>query len=401
MKRNCLMRIFCSVIVAIILIQVGCTNRLAVESTSSGEAAREKQFHILNGTNQSISKNQDTEKTAFYRNFSMVNETAGWILRNNKLLRTVNGGLDWDDVSPYSDMEANNNDQSSVSTYFYDSNFAWVALGTYLQDNSTKLIIFYTTDGGTHWNKTFVPITEQWESGSEGYISFSDCINGFLLLTSSPSLGQMNKSMYKTNDGGKSWSRIGNITDEIESYPTGMAFKNIKEGWITSSYHGQNYILTFKTDDGGRNWHKENLQITSMYNDYYTDSYAPVFFSNEKKNGILPLKYVKEESRFIIPYITKDGGESWSATKVLGNYTFSIYDFLSEKQWWAIDYKDNKLYETNNSGVSFEAVSENKIFKDIKTLEFVTNQIGWAIGQDFFIKTIDGGKSWSKVNFIK
>lgn len=392
---------FIGLILLSLVFLIGCSNSSKIDSSSNTKPQKQNNStsQSNNTLNQNIGDNQTSEKSELYSNLLMVDKTTGWVIKNNAVLRTINGGLDWNDVSPYSSSKVNDT-QSIVSIYFYDSNIAWVSLGKDLNDGN-KLIVFHTTDGGEHWEKEFLPTIEVWEGTGSENINFIDSLNGFILVTSQPGLGLMDKSIYKTNDGGKSWLRIENITDKIPSYPTGMTFKNIREGWITSSNHGQNYITTFKTDDGGYSWHKENIQMVSVYKDYYTNSYPPVFLNNEKKFGILPIEYLGEQSRFIIPYITNDGGNSWTATKVLSNYALSYYDFIKEKQWLAIDNKENKLYETSNGGDSFEELSQNEIFKGIKTLDFVTSQIGWAIGDNFFIKTIDGGKNWTKININK
>jgi len=378
---------------------IGCSNSSKLSSVSNTKP--QNQSNSTSKSNNTLNKNIDnnkiSEKPEIYSNLLMVNKTTGWVIRNNMVLRTINGA-DWNDVSPH--VIINNNDQPIVSACFYDSSTAWVTSQMNLSGNN-KFSIYHTTNGGEHWDKVILPSMEQWEGTGYVYFSFIDSLNGFILATSTPSMGQMDKSIYKTSDGGKSWSRIGDITNKIESYPTGMIFKNSREGWITSSNHGQDYITTFKTDDGGYSWHKENLQMESVYKDYYTDSYPPVFLDIKKKFGILPIEYVKEESRFIIPYITNDGGNSWTATKVLSSCDLSYYDFIKEKQWLAIDNKENKLYETSNGGDSFEELSKNEILKGIKTLDFVTNQIGWAIGDNSFIKTTDGGKNWNKININK
>ncbi|MFL0268076.1 WD40/YVTN/BNR-like repeat-containing protein [Candidatus Clostridium radicumherbarum] len=384
---------FISLIFLSMVFFIGCSNSSKLDSSSNTKP--QKQSNAISQSNNNLT----FEKSEVYSNLLMVNKTTGWIVRNNVVLRTINGGLDWNDVSPYSNSKTNDT-QSIVSTYFYDSNIAWVSFGNDLNDGN-KLIVYHTTDGGGHWEKESLPAIEDWEGTGNENINFIDPSNGFILVTSQPALGQMNKSIYKTNNGGKSWLRIGTITNKIPSYPTGLTFKNSREGWITSSNHGENYITTFKTDDGGYSWHKENLQMVPVYKDYYTNSYPPVFLNNEKKFGILPIEYVNEKSRFIIPYITNDGGNSWTATKSLSNYDLSHYDFINEKQWLAIDNKENKLYETSNGGNSFEELSQNEIFKGIKTLDFISNQIGWAIGDNFFIKTIDGGKNWTKININK
>lgn len=352
----------------------------------------------IDNTNTSMKKSNIINKPAndeilFISNISMKSETIGWILKGNKVLRTVDGGKTLNDVSPYSNPYA---DKPHAAACFYDSNTAWVSLETSAQQDN-KAAIYHTMDGGNKWDRTFLPMAEDWEKYSTKYINFADSLNGFILTTSKPAMGLMNKAIYKTNDGGKDWSRVGNITNEIDSYPTGIAFSNSKEGWITSSNHGQNYIPTFKTDDGGHSWHKENLKMDSAYKDYYTNSYPPVFLDNEKKAAILPIEYVKDESRFIIPYLTSNGGHTWNAGKIFNNHMFSCFDFINEKQWFAIDIKDNKLYETNNGGNSWIEVSQNEKFKGIKTLDFATTQIGWAAGDNIFISTNDEGKTWNDI----
>lgn len=77
---------------------------------------------------------------------------------------------------------------------------------------------------------------------------------------------------------------------------------------------------------------------------------------------------------------------------------FSCFDFYDENQWWAIDSKDNKLFYTSNHGSDWNEISQNEIFKNIKSLKFVSKNVGWAIGDYIFIKTIDGGRTWSKVD---
>lgn len=362
-------------------------------SIKSSSINKNTQNPVNNTLNQNVNNNKTSEKSQFYSDLFMVNETTGWVIKNNAVLRTINGGVYWNDVSPYNKA---NDTQPVASTYFYDGNIAWISLEKDLNDGN-KLIVYHTTDGGKHWSKELLPTIEAWEGSGSEIINFIDPLNGFILVTSLPSLGLMDKSIYKTKDGGKSWLRIGKITDKIASYPTGMTFKNTLEGWITSSNHGQNYILTFKTDDGGYSWHKENLKMVSAYKDYYTNSYPPIFLDNEKKAAIIPIEYVKDESRFIIPYLSSNGGHTWNAVKIFNNHMFSCFDFINEKQWFAIDIKDNKLYETNNGGNSWIEVSQNEIFKRIKTLDFVTTQIGWAAGDNTFISTNDGGKTWNDI----
>lgn len=388
---------FFAIAFLIISIVSGCSNKSSVSNKTTHNTFSEKS-NLNKQTNSTPTENNvlnksTNQKQSSYSSLSMVNEITGWILKDNKLLRTVDGGNSWKDVSPCSfDI----NDKYSMGKCFYNDNTAWISLGS-----NGKLAVYNTTDGGSHWDKTLLPTTENWEYPGGQSISFINLMDGYILVDSDPALGTMYKAIYKTNDGGKSWKRISNISENIASYPTGMKFKNMEEGWITSSNHGQDYILTFRTNDYGINWSKENIQIPSIYKDgYYTNSYPPTFFDKDTENGVIPIEYVSSTAeRFIIPYVTTDGGNTWSITNDLSTYIFDCYDFLDEKQWWAIDKKDNKLYKTNDSGKTWEEISQSESFKNIESINFVTEKVGWAMGNNIFIKTIDGGKTWSNLDF--
>ena len=98
-----------------------------------------------------------------------------------------------------------------------------------------------------------------------------------------------------------------------------------------------------------------------------------------------------------MPYITNDGGKTWNIPRSFKNNKFFIYDFINEKQWWALDKNKTKLYKTNDSGQTWKEVSENKIFNDIKYIEFMNDKVGFAIGDHVFIRTVDGGGEWNNI----
>lgn len=329
-----------------------------------------------------------------FNNLSMFSETTGWVIKGNKVLRTVDGGKTWRDVSPYSDNIKGKYADAPIYPYFYSGNTAWISLG--FSSKEKQLTLYHTTDGGTRWRKIILPLAKQWENAGRQDISFVTPLNGFLLLSSDPAGGLMSKSIYKTTDGGKKWIRLADITADIKDYTTGIKFISNKTGWITSSYHGTNYILTFKTTDGGYSWKKESLHMLSGCKGYYTNSYPPIFFNKKAKTGVLPIEYVKGNNHFVAPYVTSNGGASWQAVKPPDKLSLSCFDFVTPKHWLAIDANKNELYKTNSSGKGWTKVSRNKIYKDIKMFDFVTSKIGWAVGDNILIRTTDGGKTWAK-----
>lgn len=378
-------RIFIGVLFLLMMSLIsGCAQKVPDTNRKSSEVS------IASETESSESDKTNVQQASSQSNINLsVNENNGWIMKKDKVLKTGDRGKTWKDVTPYTNG-------SRPAYFFYDSKAAWISLSSRTQDK--KITVYYTVDGGINWNKSFLPIKEDWENWGDQYICFTDLHNGFLLADSDPACGLMMKAIYKTSDGGKSWTRIGEISDKIDSYPSGIVFVNPNRGWITSYNHGQDYILTFRTDDGGHSWNKENLQIISENKDCYTNSYPPVFFGKDKMTGILPVEYINDKRKFIVPYMTRDGGNSWSPLKNLANHDFSCFDFIDEKQWLAIGFKDNKLYATNNGGTDWAEISQNEMLKDIKTLNFFTSQFGLASGDNIYMCTEDGGKTWTDFN---
>jgi photosystem II stability/assembly factor-like uncharacterized protein len=43
-------------------------------------------------------------------------------------------------------------------------------------------------------------------------------------------------------------------------------------------------------------------------------------------------------------------------------------------------------------------VITNGQFSDIQEIDFPTNEIGYACGENFILKTKDGGETWSKID---
>lgn len=392
--------------IAFLLISLvsGCSNKSSDSKKNDYKAANntlsEQSSADMPTTNTPIAVtpsevNSQNKSQSSYSSLSMMNETTGWIVKDNKLLRTVDGGNSWRDISPYNDGSA------MAGKCFYDGNTAWVSRGTE---------IYHTIDGGSHWGKTILNIKEKWELCIY-QIDFLNQMDGYALVVSDAAMGKMSKSIYKTNDGGENWQRIGDITNKIYSYPLSMKFKNANEGLITSTSRGENDIFTFKTTDGGTTWSKENMEMLDAYRagyynievykaGYYTNSYQPAFFTNSQ-DGVVPVEYVAlgQWKRFVIPYITNDDGSTWSHMYDLNtNNTFECYDFYNKNQWWAINRTDNILYKTNDSGEYWNKVSESSYFKDIESINFVSEKVGWAMGSNIFIKTIDAGKTWSKAD---
>jgi photosystem II stability/assembly factor-like uncharacterized protein len=303
---------------------------------------------------------------------TMVDSKVGWALtKDDQIFRTEDGGATWVDVSIFQAPLVGQT-LPTIGTCFFDEQTAFVATnaGT---DNHPQIVVYRTSDKGSTWDRTTITTTLDWEKNDIGgvKISFADASNGYLMITGTPGAGQMAKSLYRTTDGGKTFSFVGDITgmtdaagtlNGVEGYPTGMTFSTPETGFVTCSYSAYTYVLMFKTTDGGLTWKLWSLPVPAAYkslspsNDYYADAYPPVFFGEQKKNGVVMLDFVQDTKHVMQSYGTTDGGGTWTLGPVSNNPDVRTYSFIDATTGWGLD-ENGKIFTTIDGGATWTAIT--------------------------------------------
>lgn len=141
------------------------------------------------------------------------------------------------------------------------------------------------------------------------YISMIDDENGFILCCSSPAGGMMSKYLFKTSDGWKSYQMIAELTEEIQNYPTDMAFSDGNTGIITVNHHSFS-VYIYLTTDGGDSW-----------SEIIVDDFEDEFFYVEGKTiqwkegqWILSLSGIRKMGKIQLQYTSLDG-KTWAFVK--------------------------------------------------------------------------------------
>lgn len=127
-------------------------------------------------------------------------------------------------------------------------------------------------------HRTRIPLQEYYWCGNV-YVSFADAQNGYLLVCSDPALGQMAKHLYRTTDGGDSFSFVADLSTVIKGYPGGMAFCDENTGYIGVSIRGDSSNYLYGTPDGGLTW--ESVEVPVHTDAYYVDAPVPVVFHED------------------------------------------------------------------------------------------------------------------------
>ena len=187
--------------------------------------------------------------------------------------------------------------------------------------------------------------------------------------------------IIKSFDSGETWKNISiNIPNELY----GVQFLNTKVGYI----NGDKILL--KTTNSGENWFKVN---------YPSESYPYV---NK-------MTFITEEEGFLYGndgklYKTNNGGKTWDFMN-LGFVTITDIEFFDDKNG-VLSINNNRLLKTNNGGLSWEQITLNitelSNYVQFVKLNIVNNKVGYAITYDGkVIKTEDSGETWGFKNEIQ
>jgi len=345
-------------------------------------------------------------------------EAVGWALASTeedgaytaRILRTTDGGREWTDVTPKG-LSILFTRAHRPSARFVGGTTCWVA-GQPTGEEEPALVVARTRDGGRTWRLTNLSVPEVHDVG-EVYIDFlapsnagSDPRDGWMLVTSTPALGLMLKTVYGTGDGGRSWTKLSCVSDAPETstpdslplarYPTGISFVDALRGWVTLSSRGEIVVPAYRTLDGGATWELQDVPVPADYRDGCGDPSPPLFWG---ETGVMLVQLKHPGSGpAVVPYVTDDGGSEWKTGKPLPVFA-SSWDFVDSERGWVLAWDGRTLYVTEDGGRTW---AQRAVDADLKQarLDFVSAEAGWALTQESqdrrqeLWRTHDGGSTW-------
>jgi len=180
-----------------------------------------------------------------------------------------------------------------------------------------------------------------------------------------------------TVDGGANWELQ---YENTEIWFNDVYFINENEGWVV----GSEFIL--HTEDSGNTWDVKTIT-------YYIGLNS-VYFINQDIGWV-----VGTYNRI---YKTTNGGNNWSLIESGGYGGPALEDvyFIDELHGIVVgrqeiaNYNEAYIAVTEDGGETWTETTSSG-FKNLTTIQFVTNDIAFAGGKDGkMLKTIDGGYSW-------
>jgi len=322
--------------------------------------------------------------------FDMLDAHNGWGVTDTSLLRTVDGGVTWVNITPPGVTSLG----YSSSVYFFDPSNGWVVITALDYVNGT---LYRTTDGGIHWTSGSIPF-------GGGQFSFIDPKTGFVLVGRGAAAGSSAEDVYATADGGATWNAVyvmqPGADETVNTLPfggqkSGITFLDGLHGWVGGNIPMDGFIYLYASSDGGHTWGKQNVSLPAGYETSMTEV-MPVKFVNAK-DGILPVSLMKD-SFMLDFYVTHDAGQTWSSTTpVTGNNRYSILSQEDILVWDGGTY----LHISHDGGLTWNEITTNVNVTDtLMKFDFVDALTGWMLTGDAndhhtFYKTLDGGATWN------
>ncbi|MCB0723522.1 MAG: T9SS type A sorting domain-containing protein [Ignavibacteriae bacterium] len=246
---------------------------------------------------------------------------------NGTIIKTVNGGVNWQSQSNPSGVLLHH-------VYFISGSLGW-AVG-----HSGRII--KTTNGGQNW-----VLQSSGTSSNLFYVYFIHRNYGWVVG---------DNGVLKTTDGGDTWA-----TSLVEPWVYSVYFVNQNTGWA-----GVRYGKLFKTTNGGDNWIAQTSGTVST-------SFS-MYFINENTG------WAAGDYNSVIK--TTNGGSTWFHQDYeFGSFstTFRSVVFANDQMGWMAGL-DGLVLRTTNGGTNWvqQSVPVNGDYLSIR----VNGVQGWAVGEN-------------------
>jgi len=242
---------------------------------------------------------QPSGVTASFRGLSAASSHVAWAGGSRgTVLRTVNGGSAWENVSVPGADSLDFRDVHAVS-----SRIAYAMSAGPAEQGQAR--IYKTVDGGQRW-------TLQWSDTTKGVfldgMAFWDATHG--LAFSDPVNGKL--VILRTDDGVR-WQRVdpANIPPVLPGEAafaasgTSVTVQGHNHAWIATG--GGREARVFRTTDGGRTWQVSGAGIPAGP----SAGFFGIAFADAHRGIAVAGDYTIARSRGDVTMVTQDGGVTW------------------------------------------------------------------------------------------
>jgi photosystem II stability/assembly factor-like uncharacterized protein len=329
---------------------------------------------------------------------TMISGQLGWALSGQGVLRTLDGGATWSNVTPPGAQVTSN-----TKAFFLNPETGWI-LEQPSGSGGPKGTLHYTRDAGKTWRRTAVPFGD----AHLHFVSSGGQTFGWALVTLGGALGSSPAEVYLSEDGGQVWKLVSKSDGPQHAQPTpgALPFAGIKQGisfrldgqvgWVGIEERQLNKVGLFRTEDKGLTWNRQNLSIPDAQRDHSVTVLSPSFTSSQE--GTMVVRFHGAKGGYAV-YITVDGGTTWSPGALVPSKERILASFVDSRTGWAVetDVEKAQLFMTEDGGNTW-SMTNGAALSGVKGLAFTDRNHGWVMakveGNLKLLVTKDGGKTW-------
>jgi photosystem II stability/assembly factor-like uncharacterized protein len=263
---------------------------------------------------------------------------------------------------------------------FANDSVGWIAQGS---------DVFKTTDAGESWSQvSFLPFF------SSGYVRSVEFLNDTLGFFGTLTNSSDPAALFKTTDGGITFTNINNLLPHNNEGICGMAHYN--QHIIAAGVFSSTSPSLFKSTDGGGTWTFINL---SAYASGLVDCYM-----FDENNFIVCGKSTAGTGERAIILRTSDGGTTWQQVALVSatgfSYIWKMF-FLSSGVGFASVEEQPMIMKTTDYGNTWTEINLNQLGATgngaLGAIGALNDSIIW-VGRQFsegMYGSLDGGDSWT------
>jgi hypothetical protein len=235
---------------------------------------------------------ESRDATGTIRQMERLSAEEGWVLTDQALLYTHDGGASWFDMSSGQRLDG------VTDAFFLGTSQVWLAGVD--PESPAGLVVRHTADGGTSWRARGVAASglSSGEVYTRAQIHFVDASHGWLLGQVATSAAFSAGELLRTSDGGASWERLPNPPAAGQ-----FLFVDAQHGFMTGAPVSERL---YRTADGGQSWQEVGLPVAAASGMALYD--LPSFYSRTR--GALAVTLRGDAPR-LLTFVTRDGGQRW------------------------------------------------------------------------------------------
>lgn len=293
-------------------------------------------------------------------------------------LRSTDGGAGWQAMThPALDLR---------EIDFVDAEVGYALSSSGYGRPSTAPDLYRTDDAGRSWQR-IGPVPVDWN----GKLAFRDAQHGFSAGSTCSQDQQCVLKISATSDGGQSWETVFSESPGVRTFPVSFQFADDAHGWFVGD---SGFLIT---QDGGRTWTQQPIPFDHEFvggTDLVEGGHAWTLIATHTLQTLAR---------------SQDGGKSWEIIPEPGGSDETVIhiDFVDSSHGWSntrvcgVDSCRANLLATQDGGETWEELGFSGERSFIETLAFVDRVNGWLIGGNCeggcnlkVFRTADGGRTW-------